>query len=92
VTDNVLVQQRLLAEVFGIERVKLVYGFSMGGMQALHWGALFPDRVEKIAPICGAPRTGLHHLLGRGRPAHFQCCRRPELRRLCAIAGGDFRW
>ena len=31
-TDNVRVQQRLLAEVFGIERVKLVYGFSMGGM------------------------------------------------------------
>jgi len=29
-TDNVRVQQRLLAEVFGIERVALVYGFSMG--------------------------------------------------------------
>src|SRR5208283_3736171 len=33
-TDNVRVQQRLLQEVFGIERVKLVYGFSMGGQQA----------------------------------------------------------
>src|ERR1051325_11556715 len=50
-TDNVRVQQRLLVEVFGIERVKLVYGFSMGAQQAFHWGALFPDRVERIAPI-----------------------------------------
>jgi homoserine O-acetyltransferase len=41
-TDNVRVQQRLLAEVFGIERVALVYGFSMGAQQAFHWAALFP--------------------------------------------------
>jgi pimeloyl-ACP methyl ester carboxylesterase len=41
-TDNLRVQQRLLQEVFGIEGVKLVYGFSMGAQQAFHWGALFP--------------------------------------------------
>jgi pimeloyl-ACP methyl ester carboxylesterase len=41
-TDNVRVRQRLLQEVFGIERVRLVYGFSMGAQQAFHWGALFP--------------------------------------------------
>ena len=46
-TDNVRVQQRLLAEVFGIERVALVYGFSMGAQKAFHWAALFPDRVEQ---------------------------------------------
>jgi homoserine acetyltransferase len=40
------VQQRLL-EVFGIERVALVCGFSMGAQQAFHWAALFPDRVER---------------------------------------------
>src|SRR5207249_826949 len=56
-TDNVRVQQRLLAEVFGVERVKLVYGFSMGAQQAFHWGALFPDRVERIAPVCGSAKT-----------------------------------
>ena len=55
--DNVRTQQRLLAEVFGIERVCLVYGFSMGGQQAFHWGALFPDRVERIVPICGSAKT-----------------------------------
>ena len=36
-TDNVRVQQRLLQEVFGIDRLKLVYGFSMGAQQAFHW-------------------------------------------------------
>ncbi len=41
-TDNVRVQQRLLHEVFGIERVRLLYGFSMGAQQAFHWGALYP--------------------------------------------------
>src|SRR5215468_8684142 len=56
-TDNVRVQQRLLAEVFAIERVALVYGFSMGAQQAFHWAALFPDRVERIAPICGSAKT-----------------------------------
>src|SRR5215813_2078837 len=62
-TDNVRVQQRLLAEVFGIERVALVYGFSMGAQQAFHWAALFPDRVERIAPICGSAKTSPHNFV-----------------------------
>jgi homoserine acetyltransferase len=49
--------------VFGIERVKLVYGFSMGAQQAFHWGALFPDRVERIAPICGSAKTSPHNFV-----------------------------
>ena len=59
--DNVRAQQRLLAELFGIETVHLVYGFSMGAQQAFHWGALFPDRVERIAPICGSAKTSPHN-------------------------------
>jgi len=62
-TDNVRVQQRLLAETFGIERVALVYGFSMGAQQAFHWGALFPDRVARIAAICGSARTSRHNFV-----------------------------
>jgi homoserine O-acetyltransferase len=49
--------------VFGVERICLVYGFSMGAQQALHWGALFPDRVERIAPICGSARTSPHNFV-----------------------------
>jgi len=54
--DAVHVQQRMLAEVWGIEELALVYGFSMGAMQAYHWAALFPDRVRRIAAVCGAAR------------------------------------
>ncbi len=62
-TDNVRVQERLLREVFGVERVKLVYGFSMGAQQAFHWGALFPERVERIAAICGSAKTSPHNFV-----------------------------
>ncbi len=62
-TDNVRVQQRLMQWVFGIERIHLVYGFSMGAQQAFHWGALFPDRVERIAPICGSAKTSPHNFV-----------------------------
>jgi homoserine O-acetyltransferase len=47
--------------VFGVERVKLVYGWSMGGMQAYHWASLFPDRVERIAVVCGSARCAPHN-------------------------------
>jgi homoserine O-acetyltransferase/O-succinyltransferase len=62
-TDNVRSQQRLLHEVFGIDRVKLVYGFSMGAQQGFHWAALFPDRVERIAAICGSAKTSPHNFV-----------------------------
>ncbi len=62
-TDNVRVQQRLMAEVFGVERVRMVYGFSMGAQQAFHWGVLFPDRVEKIMAICGSAKTSPHNFV-----------------------------
>ena len=59
--DNVQAQRRLLDEVFGIETLRLVYGWSMGGEQALHWGALFPNRVERIAALCTSARTSPHN-------------------------------
>ena len=46
--DNVMQQRRLLAEQFGVDRVKMVYGWSMGAQQAYHWAALFGDAVERI--------------------------------------------
>jgi len=61
--DNVVLQQRLLREALGIERVRLAVGFSMGGQQAFHWGALFPEMVERIAPICGSARTSPHNFV-----------------------------
>jgi len=59
--DNVAAQFRLLTERLGIERLALAYGWSMGGQQALHWGTLHPDRVERIAALCTSARTSVHN-------------------------------
>lgn len=54
--DAIAVQRRLLVERFGIHRLALVYGWSMGGMQAYHWAALHPEMVERAAIVCGSAR------------------------------------
>ena len=59
--DNVQAQRRALADLFGIDRVACVYGWSMGALQAYHWAALFPDAVERIVVNCGVARTAVHN-------------------------------
>ena len=59
--DAVQVQRRMLAELWGVDKVALVYGWSMGAMQAYHWAALFPDAVERIAVVCGSARCSPHN-------------------------------
>lgn len=59
--DNVYAQHRLVTEVLGIERVKLVVGWSMGGLQTFEWAALYPEMVERMAPLCGAARCSRHN-------------------------------
>ena len=38
--DNVMVQHRLIAGALGIAKLRLVYGWSMGGIQAYHWAGV----------------------------------------------------
>ena len=59
--DNVQQQRRLLHELWGIERVAMVYGWSMGAQQAYHWGAQFGADVERIVVNCGSARTAPHN-------------------------------
>jgi homoserine O-acetyltransferase len=59
--DNVHAQRQLLREVFGVDRLALIYGWSMGAQQALHWGAIFPDEAERICAVCGSARTSEHN-------------------------------
>lgn len=61
--DNVNAQRRLLEDVFGVEKIALIYGWSMGAQQALHWGALHPERVERICATCGTAKTTPHNRL-----------------------------
>ena len=58
--DNVRVQKQLL-DSLEIERLALVYGWSMGAQQAYHWSALYPEMVERIAAICGTAKTTDHN-------------------------------
>ncbi|MDY0395659.1 alpha/beta fold hydrolase [Virgibacillus halophilus] len=55
--DNVRLQHRLVTEKFSIQKIALVVGWSMGGIQSFQWGASYPDMVERIAPFCGGART-----------------------------------
>ncbi|GIO66090.1 alpha/beta fold hydrolase [Paenibacillus cookii] len=55
--DNVRFQHRLVTEKFGIQKIALVVGWSMGGIQAFQWGASYPDMVERIAPFAGVAKT-----------------------------------
>jgi len=58
IRDMVRVQERLLSECLGITSLQLVTGGSMGGMQALEWAVMYPDRVQAIAPIATCARYG----------------------------------
>jgi homoserine O-acetyltransferase len=61
VRDNVQAQYRLLREQFDVQRIAGVYGFSMGGLQAYHWAALYPDLVDAAIVVCGSSRTAVHN-------------------------------
>ena len=61
ILDNVRLQHALLTRNLGVRRIRLAVGHSMGAQQAYHWGALYPDMVERIAPICGSARTSIHN-------------------------------
>jgi homoserine O-acetyltransferase/O-succinyltransferase len=59
--DNVHAQQRLLTEGYGVERVALGLGWSMGAQQVYHHAALYPERVASLLPVCGSARTAPHN-------------------------------
>jgi homoserine O-acetyltransferase len=61
VQDDIAAQHRLVTEEFGIRRVALVTGWSMGAQQAFQWAASHPDMVERIAPFCGTAKTTPHN-------------------------------
>ena len=46
--------QAAVADHLGVSRWALVVGGSMGGMQVLEWGAMYPERVGALAPIAAA--------------------------------------
>ena len=77
--DNVMLQRQMLLELFAVDRVKLVYGWSMGAQQAYHWAALFGAAVERIAVVCGSAKTAPHNFVFlEGVRSAVQAARTPE--------------
>ena len=61
--DNIQAQHKLITEGLGIPKIRLVTGFSMGGLQTFHWAAMYPDMVENFVPICGTAKCSGHNWL-----------------------------
>lgn len=61
--EDMVESQRLLLEMLGVRRLRAVIGTSMGGMQALEWGARHPDFVDAVVAIASSPRLPLHDRL-----------------------------
>ena len=61
--DDVVAQERLLREHFGIEKLQLVVGGSMGAQQTYEWAVRFPDKVLRAAPIAGTAQNTPHDYL-----------------------------
>lgn len=55
--DNVRLQHLMVSEKLGLERLRLVAGWSMGAAQTFEWACQFPNMVEAACPIAGSART-----------------------------------
>ncbi len=57
IADMVRAQKRLIDHL-GIEKLLAVIGGSMGGMQSLEWGRLYPDMVKSVIAIATTSQLG----------------------------------
>lgn len=56
IADNIRAQHRLLTEQLQVERLKLIYGWSMGAIQGYQWAVDYPEFVERLMVVCGSAR------------------------------------
>lgn len=61
--DDVVAQHKLVTEKFGIQKLALVIGGSMGAQQTFEWAVRFPDMVARAAPIAGTAKNKPHCFL-----------------------------
>lgn len=54
IRDMVHAQKKML-DILGIHQLKAVIGGSLGGMQVLEWGLMYPDFMENLVPIAVTP-------------------------------------
>ena len=53
--DMVAAQYELLTKKLGVNRLRLVMGTSMGGMQTWVWGETYPDFMDALMPLASLP-------------------------------------
>lgn len=70
--DMVRAQFRLLDDI-GIEKLYASVGSSMGGMQSLAAGVLFPERVSRIVSISGCARSHPYSIAMRHTQRQGKC-------------------
>lgn len=61
VEDWVNAQARV-ADYFGIQKFAAVMGGSLGGMQAMAWGVMYPERVANCVVIASAPKLSAQNI------------------------------
>ena len=57
IRDMVDAQYQLITQVFGIQRLMAVIGFSMGGMQSYQWAVSYPETMRAIIPIASQVKS-----------------------------------
>ncbi|MBA3453516.1 MAG: homoserine O-acetyltransferase [Deltaproteobacteria bacterium] len=67
--EDMVESQRLVLDHLGIEKLRAVAGASLGGMEALMWAALHPERIGAAICLAGAASVPVAsvawHLIGR---------------------------
>lgn len=63
IADDVIAQHILIQEVFGVEKIALVVGGSMGAQQTYEWAVRYSEMVERAAPIAGYAKNTIHDFL-----------------------------
>lgn len=61
--DMVDAQHRLVTENLKLPRLHAVLGISMGGMQSFEWAVRYPNFMDVVVPIMGAPKVGTYDQL-----------------------------
>ncbi len=56
-TSDVVRSHALLLEHFGVEKLHAVMGASVGGLLAINFATMFPERVRLVVPIASGSRT-----------------------------------
>jgi alpha/beta hydrolase fold len=77
--EDMVRAQFTLLDHLGIKKLYASVGSSMGGMQSLAAGVLFPDRVSRVVSISGCARShpysiAMRHTQRQGKPASSFFC------------------